>query len=101
MITTSRWTHVALTYHPQKAAKPCIRKWREYSIRSYTPHYAPFPGLFIDGVLSDTLNLVYPRPQATAQIGTYIVGDDTPKPGMSWCLASAHLLSIPLGIVNF
>jgi hypothetical protein len=51
----------------------------------------------MDGVLSDTLNLAYPRPQASGQLGTYTIGDDSPDASMSWCFASAYLFSMPLG----
>ncbi len=56
------------------------------------------PGFFIDGVLVDLVNWAYPRPETTAQTGTFTVGDDSEEASMSWCVASATLLSRPLGM---
>jgi hypothetical protein len=57
------------------------------------------PGFFIDGVLIDLVNWAYPRPETTAKIGTYTIGDDLEEASMSWCVASATLLSKPLGMI--
>jgi len=57
------------------------------------------PGFFVDGVLIDLMNWAYPRPEMTAQTGTYAIGDDLEEASMSWCVASATLLSKPLGAV--
>jgi hypothetical protein len=54
-------------------------------------------GLFVDGILTDTLNWNYPGPESSAQLGTYEIGDTSEKARMSWCLASSYLLSAPLG----
>jgi hypothetical protein len=52
-------------------------------------------GVFVDGVLTDAMQWVYPKQESTPQTGTYIIGD-TAGAAMSWSLASAHMLSIPL-----
>jgi hypothetical protein len=57
------------------------------------------PGFFIDGVLIDLVNWAYPRPETTAQTGTYAIGDDSEEGSMSWCVASATLLSKPIGMI--
>jgi hypothetical protein len=53
----------------------------------------------VDGVLIDMMSWAYPRPESTAQTGLYVIGDDSEEASMSWCMASATLLSKPLGIV--
>lgn len=42
---------------------------------------------------------MYPRPDSTAQIITYTVGesDTQENSGMSWKMASAYCISLPLG----
>ncbi|GLB40924.1 putative WD40 repeats [Lyophyllum shimeji] len=72
-----RWTHLTLVHYPHRGSNPTIR-------------------LFVDGVLSDTLNWAYPKPE-TPQPGAYIIGDASTSAQMSWCIASAYLLTIPLG----
>ena len=56
-------------------------------------------GFFIDGVLIDLVNWAYPRSETTAQTGMYSIGDDSEEGSMSWCVASATLLSKPLGMI--
>jgi hypothetical protein len=56
------------------------------------------PGFFVDGVLIDLMDWAYPRPEMAAQSGTYMIGDDSEGASMSWCVASATLLSIPIGM---
>ncbi|KAJ7143646.1 beach-domain-containing protein [Mycena filopes] len=73
-----RWTHITLVHYPTRAANPTIR-------------------LYIDGVLNDGLNWNYPKLESAAQPVTYIIGDDTKKTRMSWCVASAHLMAFPFG----
>ncbi|KAJ7709309.1 hypothetical protein B0H16DRAFT_1822009 [Mycena metata] len=73
-----RWTHITLVHYPTRSANPTIR-------------------LYIDGVLNDGLNWNYPKSESTAQAVTYILGDDTKKTRMSWCVASAHLMAFPFG----
>ncbi|KAF7319608.1 hypothetical protein HMN09_00301200 [Mycena chlorophos] len=77
-VNKMRWTHIALTHYPQRNANPTIR-------------------LYIDGVLNDGLNWSYPKFESSPQPLKYIIGEDTTKTRMSWCIASAHLMSFPLG----
>lgn len=74
----SRWIHLALLHYPHRISNPTIR-------------------LFVDGVLNETANWAYPRPDSTAQTGTYTIGDDSDDARMSWCMASACLISKLLG----
>ncbi|KAJ7700350.1 beach-domain-containing protein [Mycena rosella] len=73
-----RWTHVTLVHYPHRASNPTIR-------------------LYIDGVLNDGFNWNYPKFESQPQVIKYILGDDTKKTRMSWCIASAHLMSFPFG----
>lgn len=54
------------------------------------------PGLFIDGVPSDSLQWAYPKFDETSP-ATFMVGDDVTAVESSWCVASAYLLSVALG----
>lgn len=56
-------------------------------------------GLFIDGVLNDTINWGYPKADVATKSGTYTVGNSSEEAQMSWCLASSYLLSVPLGAI--
>ncbi|KAG5645386.1 hypothetical protein DXG03_006339 [Asterophora parasitica] len=73
-----RWTHLTLVHHPNRSSNPTVR-------------------IFVDGVLSDTVHWVYPKPEAV-QRGSYTIGDTSRTSQMSWCIASAYLLTTPLGI---
>ncbi|KAJ7075426.1 beach-domain-containing protein [Mycena belliarum] len=73
-----RWTHIALVHYPHRASNPTIR-------------------LYIDGVLNDGFNWNYPRFESQPQAIKYVLGDDSKKTRMSWCIASAHLMSFPFG----
>jgi hypothetical protein len=55
-------------------------------------------GLFIDGALTDTLDWNYPKPETSAQMGTFVIGDVSKEASMSWCLASSYLISAPIGL---
>lgn len=55
----------------------------------------------MDGVLIDLMSWAYPRPESSPQTGTYAIGDGSEEASMSWCMASAILLSKPLGMVDF
>lgn len=54
-------------------------------------------GLFIDGVLSDSVNWQYPKLDSS-KVGHYTVGDTNEFAQMSWCMASAYLISAALGM---
>ncbi|KAK7049866.1 Beige protein-like 1 [Paramarasmius palmivorus] len=78
IIGKGRWTHLTLVHYPgrDKSSNPSIR-------------------LFVDGVLNDTLNWHYPKPDSYSnETGQYIIGDDNET--LNWCIASTHLLSLPL-----
>ncbi|KIJ42154.1 hypothetical protein M422DRAFT_209006 [Sphaerobolus stellatus SS14] len=77
VIPKGRWTHVTLVYYPSKASNPSIR-------------------IFLDGVLTSTLNWSYPKfePGLNEQL-IYNIGDLAPM-SMSWSLASAYLLCATL-----
>ncbi|KAH9006451.1 beach-domain-containing protein [Lactarius hatsudake] len=75
---TSRWFHLAVVHYPHRGSHPNLR-------------------FFVDGVLIDLMSWAYPRPESSPQTGTYAIGDDSGEAGMSWCMASAILLSKPLG----
>jgi hypothetical protein len=55
----------------------------------------PYPGMFVDGALTDAMQWVYPKLEPVPQTGTWILGDTAGSP-LSWSLASAHVLSMPL-----
>ncbi|KAI0261217.1 beach-domain-containing protein [Gloeopeniophorella convolvens] len=74
----ARWFHIAVVYYPHRGSHPNLR-------------------FFIDGVLIDLVSWTYPRPDLFAQTGTYVIGDDSEKANMSWCMASAILMAKPLG----
>ena len=54
-------------------------------------------GLFIDGVLSDSLNWQYPKMDGSSKMGHYMLGDVSETAQMSWSIASAYLISNALG----
>lgn len=56
-------------------------------------------GLFIDGVLTDTLNWFYPKASTSvAQPAIeYIIGDNSEGVTMSWCFSSCYMIALPLG----
>lgn len=58
-----------------------------------------FTGLFIDGVLSDSLNWQYPKMDGSSKMGHYMVGDVSETAQMSWSIASAYLISNALGMM--
>ncbi|KAJ7615896.1 beach-domain-containing protein [Roridomyces roridus] len=75
-VNKMRWTHITLVHHPHRASNPTVR-------------------LYIDGVLNDGLNWSYPKFESQPQAIRYTLGDDLKKTRMSWCIASAHMLSFP------
>ncbi|KAG2033253.1 hypothetical protein BDR03DRAFT_935719 [Suillus americanus] len=75
-LTTSRWTHVTLVHHNHRSSHPSVC-------------------LFVDGVLSDSLQWAYPKFDDMSP-ATFIVGDDGATVESSWCVASAYLLSVAL-----
>ncbi|KAJ2916640.1 hypothetical protein MD484_g3777, partial [Candolleomyces efflorescens] len=78
-VRKNRWVHVTLVHYPHRGTNPSIR-------------------LFFDGVLQDMLNWQYPKGESTAQRMLYSVGSNDMTEGkLSWSLASAYLLSMPVG----
>ncbi|KAG0697567.1 hypothetical protein DFH29DRAFT_1003625 [Suillus ampliporus] len=75
-VTTSRWTHVTLVHHTHRSSHPSIC-------------------VFIDGILSDSMQWAYPKLDE-ASPATFMVGDDVAAVDSSWCVASAYLLSVAL-----
>ncbi|KAG1745693.1 hypothetical protein EDB19DRAFT_1927133 [Suillus lakei] len=75
-VTTSRWTHVTLVHHTHRSSHPSVC-------------------VFVDGVLSDSLQWAYPKFDE-ASPATLMVGDDVAAVESSWCVASAYLLSVAL-----
>ncbi|KAG9311479.1 hypothetical protein JVU11DRAFT_8594 [Chiua virens] len=73
-IETSRWTHISLVYHPHRANHAAIR-------------------IFLDGVLTDTLDWPYPSSHGNCAV---TLGDKQSDGASSWCVVSAYLLSTPL-----
>ncbi|KAF7792655.1 hypothetical protein EIP86_003752 [Pleurotus ostreatoroseus] len=74
----NRWTHITLVHYPHRASNPTVR-------------------LYFDGVLCDVLQLSYPKTDGMPRSGLYVIGDPSETAQMSWCIASAHFLSIPVG----
>ncbi|KAJ7672461.1 hypothetical protein DFH06DRAFT_1363367 [Mycena polygramma] len=77
-VQRQRWTHVALVHYAGRGVNPSTR-------------------LYVDGVLNDGLNWAYPKFESSAQTVKYVLGDDSGKARMSWCVASAHLMGVPFG----
>ncbi|KIJ16201.1 hypothetical protein PAXINDRAFT_76049 [Paxillus involutus ATCC 200175] len=75
-MATSRWTHITLVHYPHRASQPAVR-------------------IFIDGVLSESLDWAYPQIHETCT-GEVTLGDKTPNRTSSWCIASSYLFSTPL-----
>ncbi|KIK43894.1 hypothetical protein CY34DRAFT_788831 [Suillus luteus UH-Slu-Lm8-n1] len=75
-LTTSRWTHVTLVHHNHRSTHPSVC-------------------LFLDGVLSDSLQWAYPKFDE-ASPANFMIGDDVATGESSWCVASAYLLSVAL-----
>ncbi|KAL1744917.1 beach-domain-containing protein [Schizophyllum fasciatum] len=73
----ARWVHVALVHYPHRRTNPSVR-------------------LFVDGVLTDSANNMYPRPESKARTLKYCIGSKGKESKLNWCLASATLLSQPL-----
>ncbi|KZT70568.1 beach-domain-containing protein [Daedalea quercina L-15889] len=73
----ARWTHITFIFHPHRSANPTVR-------------------IFIDGILTDALKWIYPKPEYTAGVGIYQVGDNSGIAPMSWSIASSYLFATTL-----
>jgi len=94
-VTTSRWTHITLVHHKHRTSHGSIcMSFKNFPTGCLTLSYEL--GLFVDGILSDTLRWIYPKLDE-ASPATFKVGDDVAAVDSSWCLASAYLLSVALG----
>ncbi|KAI8986856.1 beach-domain-containing protein [Trametes punicea] len=76
-LAKGRWTHIALVHHPHRSSQPTIR-------------------LFVNGIVVDSLNWQFPRGDINGSDRPYTIGDNSPDSCLSWCLASAYLISLPL-----
>ncbi|TFY62229.1 hypothetical protein EVJ58_g3994 [Rhodofomes roseus] len=76
-IHRARWTHITFVFHPHRSANPTVR-------------------IFIDGVITDVMKWTYPKPEYTAGVGIYQIGDNSGVAPMSWSIASSYLLATPL-----
>ncbi|KIM43842.1 hypothetical protein M413DRAFT_26133 [Hebeloma cylindrosporum] len=82
-VRKGRWTHLAFVWYLRRGSNPNLR-------------------LYVDGVLIEGLHLPYPRAESMSGFGAnlgvrYTLGDtDAKSSSMSWCLASAYLLGLPL-----
>lgn len=84
-----------LVHYPQKASQPSIRVFHVLLFCSVL--IIVYLGLFIDGILVETLTWVYPRADLSAHSVEYVVGSNDPEAQMSWCIATAYLIARPLG----
>ncbi|KAJ4474264.1 hypothetical protein J3R30DRAFT_3295344 [Lentinula aciculospora] len=82
-ILRAKWTHITLVHYPgrDRYSNPSIR-------------------LFIDGVLSDTINWQYPKMSSSSSSSRssieYILGDNSKGAMMNWCFASCYMVALPL-----
>ncbi|KAJ3506661.1 hypothetical protein NLJ89_g6748 [Agrocybe chaxingu] len=84
-VRRGRWSHLALVWYPKKGSNPNLR-------------------LFLDGAFVEGVHLAYPRGESVSLYGSsstsvqYAVGDTLQAPGrgMSWSVASAYLMALPL-----
>lgn len=47
--------------------------------------------------MNDTLAWAYPKPVFSASSTQYVLGSDDPEAQMSWCIATAYFIALPLG----
>ena len=59
-----------------------------------------FLGVFVDGVLGETLDWAYPNIHENC-VGEFSLGDTRPDRASGWCIVSAYLLSTTLGDFSF
>ncbi|KAH9925795.1 beach-domain-containing protein [Fomitopsis serialis] len=76
-IHRARWTHVTFVFHPHRSANPTVR-------------------IFIDGIITDAMKWTYPKPEYTAGVGIYQIGDNSGVAPISWSIASSYLFATPL-----
>ncbi|KAF8184760.1 hypothetical protein BJ912DRAFT_973913 [Pholiota molesta] len=83
-VKKGRWTQIAFVWYQKRGSHPNLR-------------------LYIDGAFVEGMSLQYPRTDSVSGINPgvkYLIGDMEPSnvkgPKMSWCVASAYLLTVPL-----
>ncbi|CAL1710979.1 unnamed protein product [Somion occarium] len=53
--------------------------------------------LFVNGDMTDSLNITYPKIEVASKDAFVLVGDTSEEATMPWCFASAYLLATPIG----
>ncbi len=53
--------------------------------------------MFVDGVMNDSLTWAYPKSVFSAASTEYVLGSEDSDAQMSWCIATAYLISLPIG----
>ncbi|KAF9479125.1 beach-domain-containing protein [Pholiota conissans] len=83
-VKKGRWTQISFVWYPKRGSHPNLR-------------------LYIDGAFVEGLSLPYPRTDSMFSTNPgvkYLIGDmgssNAEAPKMSWCVASAYLLTAPL-----
>ncbi|KAH7926600.1 beach-domain-containing protein [Leucogyrophana mollusca] len=76
-VAASRWTHITCVHYPHRSSQPTIR-------------------LFVDGILTDSLQWAYPKVDDTSGTATFVLGEVSTSSDMAWCIASSYLLSVTL-----
>ncbi|KAI0029515.1 beach-domain-containing protein [Vararia minispora EC-137] len=76
-LVQAKWTHFTLVHRPHRGTENSLR-------------------LYIDGTLVELLNWAYPRYESAAQTCSYVFGEGSDDGELSWCMASATVLSKPL-----
>ncbi|KAF9014685.1 beach-domain-containing protein [Hymenopellis radicata] len=77
-IPKMRWCHITLVHHAHRSSQPSIR-------------------LFMDGVMNDSLTWAYPKSLFSATSTEYVLGSEDADAQMSWCIATAYFVSLPIG----
>jgi hypothetical protein len=104
-VRKGRWTHLAFVWYLRRSTHPNLSECSYWPANELYPNIKnPSIGLYVDGVLVEGLQLPYPRAESMSGFGAnlgvrYTIGDAeaTNSSSMSWCLASAYLLGLPLG----
>ena len=111
-VKRGRWTHLSLVWYPKKGGNPNLSKRvviRRICLASLVNNIGlttfVITGLYLDGAFVEGAQLSYPRLDSISGNVPgvqYLVGDlsytpnETDSQRMSWCVASAYLLGLPL-----
>ena len=108
-VRKGRWAHLAFVWYLRRSSHPNLSEcsyWPANEITMFLYQKNIFIGLYVDGVFVEGLQLPYPRAESMSGFGAnlgvrYTIGDAeaTSSSSMSWCLASAYLLGLPLGML--